>query len=80
MRYLLTALAISIIAPQTLAAETIVSRDLAYARCLMQAFEHGINGGEVQEIYLVACMRVAGYEPAEGGLKGGADFKLAKGS
>jgi hypothetical protein len=77
MRYLLTALAISMIAPQALAADAIESRDLAYARCLMTAFDHGIKAGEAQEIYIVACMRVAGYEPDQGKLTGGAKFKLA---
>jgi hypothetical protein len=79
MRYLLTALAVTLIAPQAIAADAIESRDLAYARCLLAAFDHGIKSGEAQEIYLVACMRVAGYEPEQGALKGGAKFSPAAG-
>lgn len=70
MRYLLTALAVSLIASSGFAADTLETRDLAYARCLTAAFEHGIKGGEAEEIYLVD-------EPEKGAQKGGAKFSEA---
>jgi hypothetical protein len=78
MRYLLTALAVFMIAPPAFA-EDIEPRDLAYARCLMRSYEHGIREGQAHEIYIIACMRVAGYEPEQGKLTGGARYNEASG-
>jgi hypothetical protein len=79
MRYLLSALAVFMVAPPAFAAD-IESREVAYARCVMQSYEHGIKEGQAEEIYIIACMRVAGYEPEQGGLTGGAKYHLASGN
>jgi hypothetical protein len=78
MRHLLLALAAFIVSPAALAAD-LEHRDVAYARCVMQAYEHGIMKGEEHQIYIIACMRVAGYEPDEGALTGGASYHEAGG-
>jgi hypothetical protein len=78
MRPLLLALAAFIASPPAYAAD-VENRDVAYARCLMQAYERGILEGDAHNIYVVACMRVAGYEPEEGALTGGAIYREAGG-
>jgi hypothetical protein len=78
MRNLFAALAVFLAASPVLAADS-QSRDVAYATCLMKAFEHDIRDTSAQDIYILACMRVAGYEPDKGGLTGSAKFRLVSG-
>ena len=78
MRHLLLALAVFIVTPPASAAD-IEHRDVAYARCIMQAYERGVTEGDAHLIYVVACMRVAGYEPNQGALTGGSSYSLASG-
>ncbi|TIM79378.1 MAG: hypothetical protein E5Y58_00845 [Mesorhizobium sp.] len=41
---------------------------MPYARCVMQALEHGLGSDPAQGTYITACMRAAGFVPQSGGL------------
>lgn len=79
MRLLLAAIALCGAAVSPTCAEEPESRDVAYARCVMQSFEHAVLDKTANEIYVKACMRVAGYEHESGGLQGGAEYVPASG-
>jgi hypothetical protein len=78
MRYLLSALAVFVVVSTAFAAD-MEARDVAYARCVMQSYEHGVTDKMANDIYVMACMRVAGYEPETGGLTGGSQYILVSG-
>jgi hypothetical protein len=78
MRYLLSALAVFMVAPPAFAAD-IEPCDVGGERCVMQSYENRIIEQTVNDVYVIACMRVAGYEPETGGLTGGAKYHVASG-
>jgi hypothetical protein len=78
MKHLLLALSVTVASPSVSAAD-IEDREIAYARCIMQAYERGVKEGEPHQIYIVACMRVAGYEPDTDSLTGADSYYPVKG-
>jgi hypothetical protein len=78
MRFLLSALALFAPFSSAYAADQ-DSREVAYARCVMQSFEHAVVDKTANEIYVVACMRVAGYVHENGGLRGSSQYAPASG-
>lgn len=49
-------------------------QEVAYAQCLMKAFEHDLEKDFERTAYMNACMRVAGYNKKSGPIDWGSEY------